>query len=256
MRELPAGPDAVVLDFSADESPSAAVLDATAALRDAVDRGELSDITDLVPSAHTLLVQAGPGCGVDELGIRRALRRRASGGRRFDAEADEIVIPVVYDGEDLSDVAATLGISPREVIDLHRGTRWRVQFMGFAPGFGYLVADDASPHPFERVGRRAEARTRVPAGAVAIAAGYSAVYPKASPGGWQLLGRTDVRLWNEDAQPPALLSAGRVVRFVEAGTTGTGSTDADTADSGSADADTADSGSADADTADSGSATR
>ena len=216
MRELPAGPDAVVLDFSADESPSAAVLDAAVALRDAVERGELRDVADLVPSAHTLLVQARPGRGVDELGVRRALRRHACAGRGPDPRADEIVIPVVYDGEDLVDVADLLGISPAEVIALHSRTRWRVQFMGFAPGFGYLVADDAAPHPFERVGRRAEARTRVPAGAVAIAAGYSAVYPKASPGGWQLLGRSDIRLWDEHAEPPALLSTGRVVRFGDA----------------------------------------
>ncbi|MCK8615342.1 5-oxoprolinase subunit B family protein [Gordonia sp. C13] len=218
MRELPAGPDAVVLDFSADESPSAAVLDATVALRDAVDRGELPEVTDLVPSAHTLLVQARPGRGVDELGVRRALRRRRPGIDRGAGSADEIVIPVRYNGEDLADVADALDISPDEVIGLHCRTRWRVQFMGFAPGFGYLVADDPTPHPFDAVGRRAEARTRVPQGAVAIAAGYSAVYPKESPGGWQLLGRTDVRLWDETADPPALFATGRIVRFVDAGT--------------------------------------
>ncbi|SDU58436.1 5-oxoprolinase subunit B family protein [Gordonia westfalica] len=217
MRELPAGPDAVVLDFSADESPSAAVLDATVALRDAADRGELPDVTDLVPSAHTLLVQARPGRGIDELGVRRALRRWRSVADHSAGPADEIVIPVRYAGDDLADVADALGISVGEVIGLHCGTRWRVQFMGFAPGFGYLVADEPTPHPFDAVGRRAEARTRVPEGAVAIAAGYSAVYPKASPGGWQLLGRTDVRLWDENSDPPALFTTGRLVRFVDVG---------------------------------------
>ncbi|MCR5980665.1 carboxyltransferase domain-containing protein [Gordonia jinghuaiqii] len=217
MRELPAGPDAVVLDFSADEAPSAAVLDATLALRDALDRGELVDVADLVPSAHTLLVQARPGHGVDELGVRRALHRRRTAAARAVDAAGEIVVPVIYDGDDLADVAAALAVTIGEVVDLHCRTRWRVQFMGFAPGFGYLVAEDASPHPFDAVGRRCEARTRVPEGAVAIAAGYSAVYPKPSPGGWQLLGRTDVRLWDETADPPALFATGRVVRFVDAG---------------------------------------
>ncbi len=217
MHELPAGPDAVVLDFSTDDSPSAAVLAATRALSDAVERGELPGVTDLVPSAHTLLVQAGPGRGLDELGVRRALRRRGTGSDRDPRTTDEIVIPVTYEGADLADVAAELTMTREEVIGVHCNTRWRVQFMGFAPGFGYLVADDEGSHPFDTVGRRREARTNVPAGSVAIAAGYSAVYPKSSPGGWQLLGRTDVRLWDENADPPALFTTGRVVRFVDAG---------------------------------------
>ena len=217
MHELPAGPDAVVLDFSADDSPSAAVLSAVAALREAIRGGELPEVTDLVPSAHTVLVQARPGRGLDELGVRRALRRRKREGDPDTHSTHEIVIPVVYDGADLPDVAAALEMTTDEVIGLHCRTRWRVQFMGFAPGFGYLVADDEAAHPFDAVGRRREARTNVPEGSVAIAAGYSAVYPRSSPGGWQLLGRTDVRLWDAGADPPARLAAGRVVRFVDAG---------------------------------------
>ncbi|MFE0748456.1 allophanate hydrolase subunit 1 [Gordonia sp. NPDC058843] len=221
MHELPAGPDAVVLDFSADDSPSAAVLAATEALRESIEQGELPEVTDLVPSAHTLLVQAGPGRGLDELGVRRALRRRRS-HRDADARvSEEIIVPVVYDGVDLADVAATVEMTADEVIRLHCRTRWRVQFMGFAPGFGYLVPDDGASHPFEAVGRRRESRTHVPQGSVAIAAGYSAVYPKPSPGGWQLLGHTDVGLWDENAEPPALFATGRVVRFVDAGHGGT-----------------------------------
>jgi KipI family sensor histidine kinase inhibitor len=216
MHELPAGPDAVALDFSAEASPSAAVLAATDALRDARARGELPDVTDLIPSAHTLLVQARPGRGLDELGIRRALRRRHADPDADPGLLDDIVIPVVYDGADVADVAATLRITPEEVVDLHSRTRWRVQFMGFAPGFGYLVADDPSAHPFDGIGRRPEPRSRVPAGAVAIAAGYSAVYPKQSPGGWHLLGHTEIQLWDEHADPPALFATGRIVRFVDA----------------------------------------
>ena len=123
MHELPAGPDAVVLDFSADAAPSASVLAATRALREAIDRGELPGVTDLVPSAHTLLVQASPGGGLDELGVRRALRRRGTDTVHDPQTAEETVIPVVYDGADLADVAAALGMTSDEVVEVHCRTR-------------------------------------------------------------------------------------------------------------------------------------
>jgi KipI family sensor histidine kinase inhibitor len=91
----------------------------------------------------------------------------------------------------------------------HTGTPWRVAFCGFAPGFSYLVGGD----PRLRVPRRNEARVRVPAGAVAIAGEFSSVYPRVSPGGWQLLGHTDATLWDVDAEPPAVLLPGAVVEF-------------------------------------------
>ena len=97
---------------------------------------------------------------------------------------------------------------------LHTNTLWQVQFMGFAPGFGYLIPHDEPDHPLCTVGRRSESRTRVPRGAVAIAAGYSAVYPRVSPGGWQLLGATSMTMWDEAAVPPARLRPGSLVRFV------------------------------------------
>ena len=107
------------------------------------------------------------------------------------------------------------------VIAAHRGTEWIVQFMGFAPGFGYLVpafdAADTDLAGLLNLPRRPHARTRVPAGSVAIAAGYSAVYPRDSPGGWNLLGRTRISLWSEHDDPPAMLAPGTRVRFVDAG---------------------------------------
>ena len=96
------------------------------------------------------------------------------------------------------------------MVAAHTAATWIVAFCGFAPGFGYLVGDD----PRLRVPRRAESRTRVPAGSVALADGFTGIYPRSSPGGWQLLGRTDVAVWNLDRDPPGLLRPGTRVKFV------------------------------------------
>ncbi|MDO3647433.1 5-oxoprolinase subunit B family protein [Nocardia mangyaensis] len=125
---------------------------------------------------------------------------------------DDIVeIPVRYDGVDLPEVARLLDLSVPEVIAAHTGTIWRCAFVGFAPGFGYLTSPDGRL----TVPRRAQARTAIPPGAVALAGGYSAVYPRGTPGGWQLIGRTDLRMWVVDRDPPALVRAGSAIRFVE-----------------------------------------
>ncbi|MEE3849263.1 carboxyltransferase domain-containing protein [Gordonia sp. LSe1-13] len=213
MRELPAGHDAIVLDFGDEDLPLAAVGRAAAALRGASESGALS-VGDIVPTAHTVLVQAERGAGLDMLGVHRALRGVSADDMSADGDSAEVRIPVVYDGPDLDEVADIVDTTPDDVIDLHTTTVWRVQFMGFAPGFGYLVPRDGGDHPFDRVGRRSEARTRVPSGAIAIAAGYSAVYPRTSPGGWQLLGHTSIPMWDETADPPARLAPGSLVRFV------------------------------------------
>ena len=222
MRVLPAGPDALLLDFGSDDGPAAAGERALRALTDALATGALPTIRDLIPGAHTLLVQAESGGGVDDLGVHRALR---SGTDELTTTAgpETVTIPVRYDGDDLEAVADLIGVTAAEVAGIHRRTLWQVRFMGFAPGFGYLVparspgAVDVSPHPFDDVGRRPESRPRVSAGSVAIAAGYSAVYPRQSPGGWYLLGHTDIELWNADAERPALLAPGALVRFLPEG---------------------------------------
>jgi KipI family sensor histidine kinase inhibitor len=118
-------------------------------------------------------------------------------------------IPVVYDGPDLAEVADRSGLSAAEVIAAHTGPTWRVAFAGFAPGFAYLVGGDGRL----AVPRRESPRTRVPPGSVALAAGYSAVYPRASPGGWQLIGHTDSAMWDLTRDPPALLRPGQRVQF-------------------------------------------
>lgn len=145
---------------------------------------------------------------------REDLPEDAVGGNGF--RADPLVVPVRYDGEDLSSVADLLGLSVDDVIAQHTGTVWRCAFVGFAPGFGYLESPDGRL----MVPRRTQSRTAIPPGAVALAGGYSAVYPRRSPGGWQLIGTTDLPMWDVDRDPPALIRAATRVRFtaVEHGT--------------------------------------
>jgi KipI family sensor histidine kinase inhibitor len=128
-------------------------------------------------------------------------------------DRDVLEIPVRYggaDGPDLDEVAGRLGLTPAEVVAAHAGTTYRVFFLGFAPGFGYL---GTLPERIA-VPRRPDPRTRVPAGSVAIAGLQTAVYPATMPGGWNLIGRTDLATWDPRRDPPALLRAGGAVRFV------------------------------------------
>ncbi len=124
-----------------------------------------------------------------------------------------VEIRVTYDGADLAQVADHTGLTLAEVVAAHQGSIWTVGFIGFAPGFPYLIGLDPRP----RVPPRTTPRVRVEPGSVALAGEYCGIYPTASPGGWQLIGRTDETLWNEDWDPPALLSPGMRVRFVDQG---------------------------------------
>lgn len=128
------------------------------------------------------------------------------------AFADEVVtVPTRYDGADLPDVAHLTGLSVAEVVRRHSEATWRVAFVGFAPGFAYIQGDD----PSLTVPRRPTPRSAVPPGSVALADGFTGVYPRASPGGWQLIGTTELPVWELTRMPPALLRAGVRVRFVE-----------------------------------------
>jgi KipI family sensor histidine kinase inhibitor len=164
-------------------------------------------VLDVVPGLTTLLVTLDPKLTTSDT-VRAALSElRPAEETAHDGEHH--VIGVRYDGEDLDEVARLTSLSADEVVAAHTGTPWRVAFCGFAPGFSYLVGGD----PRLAVPRRDESRVRVPAGAVAIAGEFSAVYPRQSPGGWQLLGHSDAVLWDVDADPPALLRPGDVVEF-------------------------------------------
>ena len=169
----------------------------------------LPGVADVVPAARTVLVKLdGPRYqGVVRQRLRK-MRVTAADTDASDRRAD-VVIDVVYDGPDLAEVAGHTGLTTAQVIEAHTATPWRVGFSVFAPGFAYLVDGD----PRLRVPRRADPRTSVPAGSVGLAGEFSAVYPRQSPGGWQLIGRTDAVLWDLGRPDPALLTQGMWVRF-------------------------------------------
>jgi len=170
----------------------------------------------VVPAATTVLVHLWrPELGVEEAAVAlgEVAAVREPGDDAWPEDAPTVTIPVRYggdDGPDLDAVAAAAGLSPSQVIELHASARYRAQFLGFAPGFAYL-----GPLPAAIVvPRRASPRVRVPAGSVAVAGPYSAIYPIDSPGGWHVLGHTAVRTWDLTRVRPALLEAGAIVRFV------------------------------------------
>ncbi len=186
-----------------EASGTAEVVGLAAAVRAAGHEG----VADVVPGACTVLVVTRTPRDVPDL------REALAGLRPLPAEQQRgelVEVPVRYDGPDLDDVAGLTGLTPEEVVAAHTGTPWTVAFGGFAPGFAYLAGGD----PRLEVPRRSEPRARVPAGAVGLAGDLSGVYPRESPGGWQLLGRTNLPLWDLRRDPPALLRPGVRVRFV------------------------------------------
>ncbi|MFE3856615.1 allophanate hydrolase subunit 1 [Streptomyces griseorubiginosus] len=202
MRTLPVGDDALLVEVSSGEEAQA--LHAELVRRRA--EGSLS-VREIVPAARTVLLD-----GLTDP-ARLAAELTAAEVPPAPPRAREVVeLRVRYDGPDLADVAAHWGVSPREVARIHAGTEFTVAFCGFAPGFGYLTG---LPARYD-VPRRSTPRTAVPAGSVALAGPYTGVYPRSSPGGWQLIGTTDAVLWDHARVPAALLSPGTRVRFVEA----------------------------------------
>lgn len=202
MRLLPCG-DAGLLIELAD-------LDAVLAMYAELDDLQPTGLIDMVPAARTLLLTIDPAV-TDPAAVAQVVRG-CSPTPEARPSAGQVEVPVVYDGPDLDEVASLTGLSTREVIRVHTEHEWTVAFCGFAPGFGYLVSSDDRLD----VPRRENPRTKVPAGAVALAGGFSAVYPRESPGGWQLIGRTEVIAWDLTRDPPALFAPGVRVRFVEA----------------------------------------
>ncbi|WP_334149448.1 urea amidolyase family protein [Microbacterium sp.] len=167
----------------------------------------LPGVVERIPGARTVLVRFDP-LQVSAADLAGVLASTEVGGGEL-PRAGEAVVPVHYDGEDLDEAASLLGVSADELVNRHLAADWRVAFSGFAPGFGYVVSGD----PLFDVPRRSSPRTRVPAGSVALAGQFTGVYPRESPGGWQLIGRTDAVMWDIDRDPPALLAPGATVRF-------------------------------------------
>lgn len=209
-RLLPMGGSALLVEVA--DTDAALALRAQAAPLVASGGGVWAAVDHLVVGARTVLVVLRDGRRRDDVG-RACLDLAAGVDPAVARDAGEALeVAVRYDGPDLDEVARLTGLSRDGVVAAHTGTPWRVGFGGFAPGFAYLVGGD----PRLRVPRRADPRTRVPAGSVALAGEFSGIYPQDSPGGWQLLGTTDAVLWDSDRRPPALLSPGMTVRFVDA----------------------------------------
>jgi KipI family sensor histidine kinase inhibitor len=186
---------------------TAEVLAWTSALREA----GLPGVLDIVPASKTVLLKlAGPQY---QAPTRQRLGRLQITPQDIEAQpADgkaDVIIDVVYDGPDLAEVGRLTGLGTAGVVTAHTAALVRVGFGGFAPGFAYLVGGD----PQLEVPRRTEPRTKVPAGAVGLAGEFSGIYPRESPGGWQLIGHTDTVLWDINRAEPALLTPGMWVQF-------------------------------------------
>ncbi len=195
VRLLQYGPRAVLAEFDT----LAEVMTAASAWRAAAVPG----VMDLVSAARTVLVVHDGSLDAGLLVAPISKVVPAASVR------EPVVLDVVYNGADLGDVADACGLRVPEVIDLHSGAEYTVAFCGFMPGFAYLVGLPT----MLQLPRHSTPRTRVPAGSVAIAAEFAGVYPRESPGGWHLLGRTDTSLWDDSRTPPALLAPGTRVRF-------------------------------------------
>lgn len=182
-------------------------LDAVLALHACMLEHPLPGQVDLIPAASTLLIQfdwhRNAAHAVGRLTEIDAPAIDDQSGR-------QLTIEVVYDGEDLAAVGTLTGLGVDGVIEAHTGQLWRAAFSGFAPGFVYLAGANNTLD----VPRRDSPRTAVPAGSVAIAGYFSAVYPRRSPGGWQLIGRTNARVWDIHREEPAMIQAGDSVRYV------------------------------------------
>ncbi|PAT42353.1 5-oxoprolinase subunit B family protein, partial [Vandammella animalimorsus] len=209
-RALPAGDQALLLEL--EDLPQTLAL--LARLQAAQAQGLLPGLGEMVPAARTLLLEFDPHqCTAAQLlaslqPLLQTLPQPLQGAQEGAARC--VPIPVRYDGEDLDALAELLGLSRRELIERHTGCDYLAAFAGFAPGFVYLAGGHDC---FAQVPRRATPRTRVPAGAVALAGHFSAIYPKASPGGWQLIGSTPCVMWDLQRPEPALIQPGWRVRF-------------------------------------------
>ncbi|MEQ2027830.1 5-oxoprolinase/urea amidolyase family protein [Xenorhabdus szentirmaii] len=183
----------------------------TLALLDSLNVEPVLGIEEVIPAARTLMIRFRP-IKISAQQLAAEIGRRDLQERRY-VVGKQVEIPVHYNGDDLAVVAETLGISVQEVILCHTENEYTVAFTGFAPGFAYMVSETSQWD----IPRRKTPRTRIPAGAVALAGEFSSVYPQASPGGWQLIGITTERMWDLSRPSPALLQPGYRVNFRDAG---------------------------------------
>lgn len=178
-----------------------------------LDEQAPAGVRESVPGYTTLTVHFDP-LAIDSTGLQALLRELAEESDLESASEPRVVeIPVHYggaEGPDLPFVAERAGLHPQEVVSRHTGRLYPVYFLGFMPGFPYLGGMD----PRIAAPRLETPRARVPAGSVGIAGEQTGIYPLQSPGGWRIIGRTPVRLFDPQREPPFLLVAGDIVRFI------------------------------------------
>ena len=202
MRVLPCGSTALLVELDdLDE-----VLAHYATLAEDAPAG----VVEIVPAARTLLLVTDPA--IASLSSVEQAVRSAKPRPDLGDWGEHVDIPVTYDGEDLDEVAQLLGCDAVELVRRHTAADWIVAFCGFIPGFGYLTSVGWK----SEVPRRSTPRTKVPPGAVGLAGEFSGVYPRQSPGGWQLIGRTGLTMFDPARDPAAILRPGVRVRFVDA----------------------------------------
>ncbi len=207
MRLLPCGDAALLAEL--ENLP--AVLALAAAIRAEREAGGLAQVIDVVPAARTVLLK----CRQHVSAVAEVAEQlsRLEVPDHDPSAGPHVQVEVTYDGPDLEEVARLSGLDEDDVVRLHTDASWTVAFTGFLPGFGYLVGGD------ERlvVPRRDEPRTTVRPGSVGLAGEFTGIYPRESPGGWQLIGHTEAVLWDPGRESPALLAPGTRVTFVPVG---------------------------------------
>ncbi len=209
-RIIPLGESAFIIRLS--ENLDRDVNLRVRAIADTLEASRLAGVTDVVPANSSIGVyfNSPDQANAIENALAKALSSEIARGDRVQPPIHEV--PVTYTGADLSEVADACAITEAELIEIHIATEYQVFAIGFAPGFAYLGELD------ERIAvpRRAQPRTRVPAGSVAIANRQTAIYPFETPGGWNIIGSTATVPFDLDRQPPALFRVGDRVRFVRA----------------------------------------
>jgi KipI family sensor histidine kinase inhibitor len=207
MRLLPAGSAAILAEFPG--------MDDVIAFHEALLRRKPFGAVEFIPASRTILITFDPEETSHEKLARALAEIAAQNSPVASASAPPdgalAVIPVTYDGPDLDEVARETGLTAKEIIRRHTAPLYTVAFCGFAPGFAYLTGLD----PVLMLSRHSVPRTQVPAGSVAVSGQYTSVYPRSSPGGWRLLGRTTAVMWDLAREQPALLTPGDKVRFTE-----------------------------------------
>ena len=207
---LPSGDRAIVIEFGSEIDPgiNALVHSATSAIENA----RLDGVIELVPTYRSVTLHYDPAL-IEYGALQQAILDLEFEGTGGSSSRRLVEIPTLYGGQygpDIGFVADNAGLSELEVIEIHSGADYLVYAMGFSPGFPYLGGLD----PRLNTPRLATPRTLIPGGSVGIAETQTGAYPVASPGGWQLIGRTPLRLFDPESDPPTVINAGDRVRFV------------------------------------------